>query len=328
MRATTSAALALLLVSSLPAGADDPLPPPRAIGPSAMGADGGAAPAPPPSGARVVEGEAMATVSPDYRLAPGDEVEVEVSLPAEAEAANPLKEAKRFLVTPGGALPVSRLRAVRLDGKTVGDVERDVAARLKEAGVAAQAEVFVRVVAHAPRYVYLVGAAYARIPVSAFGPTNVLHVFAQAGEAMRQVDQARVRVLSADGKTRTVDVRSVLAAGGQTPEAMLEPGDTVILAEKPPEAKPVEPTVFILGAVRNPGAYRQLDPQTRAAVTLLQVIAYAGGNTEYAKLNAVAIRHTGVAGPGARVVVSALAILNGQQEDMPLQAGDVVFMGD
>jgi protein involved in polysaccharide export with SLBB domain len=281
-------------------------------------------PARPGSSARVVGGSpAVSAVAADYRFVPGDEISIEIVLPPEAEAANPLKEAKRIVVTPGGVVPVPRLRSVRLEGRTSPQVETDVQAILRTAGVAAQADVFVRVVDYAPRYVYLVGAAFARISVTPFGQTNLLHVFAQAGEAMKEVDANVVRVAKTDGRVRVVDVRALLAAGGASPEALLEAGDTVILSERAVKPEPITPVVYILGYVRMPGAYKQIDPQTRAPTTLVQLLALAGGIAEFGNLKAVTIRrHT------ERIPVSALHILKGQNPDVPLQPGDIVYVDD
>jgi protein involved in polysaccharide export with SLBB domain len=277
----------------------------------------------PGSSARVVGSGAVSAVAADYRFVPGDEISIEIVLPPEAEAANPLKEAKRIIVTPGGVVPVPRLRSVRLEGRTSPQVEVDVQAILKSAGVAAQADVFVRVVEYSPRYVYLVGAAFARIPVTPFGQTSLLHVFAQAGEAMKDVDANTVRVVKTDGRTRAVDVRAILAAGGSSPEALLDAGDTVILSEKPVKAEPYTPVVYILGFVRSPGAYKQLDPQTRTPLKLAQLIALAGGVAEFGNLKTVTIRRG-----TERIGVSVLHILKAGNPDVPLEAGDLVYVDD
>jgi protein involved in polysaccharide export with SLBB domain len=272
----------------------------------------------------VVGATPVSAVAADYRFVAGDEISIEVVVPPEAEAANPVKEAKRIIVTPGGVVPVPRLRSVRLEGRTSREVEADVQGSLRAAGVAAQADVFVRVVEYAPRYVYLVGAAFARIPVTPFGPTSLLHVFAQAGDTMKEVDANAVRVVKSDGRTRTVDVRGILAAGGSSPDALLDPGDTVILSEKPVVPEPVIPVVYVLGHVKMPGAYRQTDAKTHAPTTLVQLLALAGGASQYGKLEKTLVRRAGV----APQPVNAFRILRGDIPDVPLQGGDIVYVDD
>jgi protein involved in polysaccharide export with SLBB domain len=87
--------------------------------------------------------------------------------------------------------------------------------------------------------------------------------------------------------------------------------------------EPHTPVVYILGYVRMPGAYKQVDPQTRAPTTLVQLLALAGGVAEFGNLKAVTIRRQ-----ADRIPVSALHILKGQNPDVPLQAGDIVYVDD
>src|SRR5438105_836090 len=216
-------ALALaLLLSPRAATADDPLPPVRTV--PGGGSTARVAPGPAPRSA--------VAVSPDYRLSAGDEIEVEVAVPAAAEADNPVREPKKILVGPGGTLDLPKVHGVPLDGRTVGEVQRAITAKLAEAKVATSAEVFVRVVSYAPRYVYIAGAVWDKIEVSPFEPARLLYVLAQAGKALEAADTTRVRVLSPGGTQRMVEVTGLLSAGGTSPEGALLPGDIVWLAPR------------------------------------------------------------------------------------------------
>jgi polysaccharide export outer membrane protein len=282
------------------------------------------------SGARLAGGEparpSSVAVSSDYRLSPGDEVEIEVSLPAAAESENPLKEPKRVVVAPAGTLSLPKVRGVRLDGRSVAEVEGEIRGRLQSAGFGTGAEVFVRVTSYAPRFVYLVGAAYDKVSVSPFSRTLVLHVLAEAGKQMENVDGSRVRVLSAGGATRSIDVASLLSAGTMPPEAYLDPGDIVVLAPRPPRAIEKVDRVFVGGAVKSPGAYPLwLDQGKREPITLLKALAAAGWVTQYGRTNRVWLRRFSERDPSARQV-NVERIIVGQDPDILLQADDFVYV--
>jgi protein involved in polysaccharide export with SLBB domain len=312
----------VVVTTSDTAGADDPLPAPR------TGAGAGTPPRP-VSGARLAGEPGPSTsvaVSSDYRLASGDEVEIEISLPAAAEAENPLKEPKRVIVAPGGTLSLPKIRGVRLDARSVAEVEADVRGRLQTAGLGAGAEVFVRVTSYAPRFVYLVGAAYDKVQVSPFQRTLVLHVLAEVGKQMENVDGSRVRVLSAGGQVHSIDVSALLAAGSTTPESFLDPGDIVILAPRPPKTAPQIERVYVAGAVKQPGPYAfWLDDAKRQPITLLKALAAAGWATQYGRLNRVFVRRFSERDPSARQV-NVERIIAGDEPDLVLQPDDFIYV--
>jgi protein involved in polysaccharide export with SLBB domain len=319
-RRVALAAVVSWALAAGPARAEDPLPPPRPVrgGPSAPSPDRTG------SSARLVPGTATPA---DYRLTAGDEVEVEVSVPPEATAANPIPEPKRLVVAPGGALNLPKLKGVSLEGRAISQVEAEIEARLRTAGVSDRPEVFVRVTSFAARYVYLVGAVFLRLEVSPFRPTGILQLFAQAGDVMRDVDATRATVMTAGGEARNVDITALLRRSVPPPEAFLAAGDTVLLYEKPEKVEPEIPKVYILGAVRQPFAYRANDPISRQPVTLLQLLAFAGGTSEYADLDKVILRRS-VGGRTNSTPINATAIIRNRAEDVVLQPGDIVFVED
>ena len=318
-----------LFAAAAPAVADDGLPPPARPG---TGAPAGTAPSG-HSSARL-GGEAPTTgprstvaASGDYRLAAGDEIEIEVVLPAGAEADNPVKEPKRILVAPGGVLDLPRIRGVRLEGRSRKEVEQDVLGELaKSLGQGLRPEVFIRVVAYGRRYVYLVDAAFDRIEVSPFERARLLHVLAQAGKAIDEVDVNRIRILSTSGAMRTVDMKQVLTAGGSSPDAWLEAGDVLILAPRPPRVQPAEDRIYVAGNVKSPGAFRYLsDPVTKKPLTLLKALTAAGWVTEFANMKRVVIRRFTENDPSMRTV-DVVAILRGDKADEMLQPDDVIYV--
>lgn len=311
--AALGACLSLCAVRPV-AAADAPLPPPGRPG---LPRDGAAAPAPAP-------GLAMPT---DYRLAAGDEVEIEVVLPKAVEEAttNPFRQGRRFIVAPGGRISVPMVKDVLLHGRSLAEVQRDVEQRLRDARLVDDPEVFVRVTAYAPRHVYLVGAVFQKIEVSPFGRPNMLTVFAETGEAMKDVDVQSVTVVSAvRGQRRTVNFRSVLATAGATEDALLDAGDILVL-ERAVKVEPAVPVVYVVGEVARPNVYTLQEPGgSNRPVTVLQLFTRAGGGTQYADVKRVVIRRA----DGTVQTVNLKNIQLGQQADVPLRADDMVIVPD
>ena len=267
-------------------------------------------------------------VSPDYRLSAGDEIEVEVAVPAAAEADNPVREPKKILVEPGGTLDLPKVHGVPLDGRTVGEVQRAIAGKLADAKVATSAEVFVRVVSYAPRYVYIAGAVWDKIEVSPFEPARLLYVLAQAGKALEAADTTRVRVLSPGGTQRMVEVTGLLSAGGTSPEGALLPGDIVWLAPRQPKAEPTVDRVWVAGAVKSPGSYRYMTgPNNTLPLTLIKALTAAGWTTEYGKIERVTVRRFTQADSSVRTT-NVKRIIEGLDADLILQPDDLVWVPD
>jgi protein involved in polysaccharide export with SLBB domain len=223
-----------------------------------------------------------------------------------------------------------KVRGLRLDGRTVSEVEREIAAKLSEAGITGRADVYVSVIRYAPRYVFLVGAVFERIEVSPSGRANLLQILAQAGERMKDVDLRRVTVIPGAGATpRLLDLGAYLARGGASaPELAVDAGDYVSLVRQPPEREAERPRVFVLGGVQKPGAYLYQTESGRP-VSLLQLVAYAGGASQYGDLGDVTIRRFDPAHPqGQTYRVDVENILEKNQADVALLANDIVYVGE
>lgn len=318
-------ALGLILVGAGARGAsaaDAPLPPPAR--PGAAGTS--PTPRPIPQDPTAQPKAPGLVLSADYRLAQGDEVEIEVVLPKAVEevTTNPFKEGRRFIVAPGGRLSVPQVKDVELMGRSLAEVQRDIVERLRAAGVAENPDVFVRVTAYAPRYVRLVGAVYRKIEVTPFGRPNLLTVFAEAGEAMKDVDVGAVTVVTEGRPARRVNFRSILAAGGATPDALLDAGDILIL-ERAVKVEPAVPVVYIGGEVAKPNVYMLQEPGgSNRPITVLQLFLRAGGATQYADIKDVTLRRV----DGSVQRVNLKAIMAGAAPDVSLIADDMVIVND
>lgn len=80
--------------------------------------------------------------------------------------------------------------------------------------------------------------------------------------------------------------------------------------------------VTVLGQVQKPGSF----PMT-PGLTLLQAISLSGGFTSIAKTAAVNLTRKSKSG-SKTVVISVDSITDGRSSDIPLQAGDVIFVAE
>ncbi len=355
-----SRALAVWILTALSFGAtasaDDPLPPPVGPRPVVPGpVPGPSVPAGQPPGARPVlpipapaptAGGAGAVPAPrpapppvpvpasvsDYRVAPSDEVTIEVVLPSnvETETGNLFKSPTRIVVANDGTVDLPKCPGVRLDGRTRVEIRSQVQAGLKAAGISSQAEVLVIVSKYGPRFIYVVGAVNKTVEVSPFARTTILQVFAHCGDAMKDADMRAVRI-SSRGGMRSLDVRGVLLSGGVTSEAYVDPGDVVMVDAKPEKPVPVIPSVYIGGFVREPGAYQLYEPgRPGQPITLLKAIFNARGFADFAYQDEVVLRRV-VDGQMTQQVINLERVLKGKRgptltDDPVLQQGDIVYV--
>ncbi|MBL8842572.1 MAG: SLBB domain-containing protein [Planctomycetes bacterium] len=253
----------------------------------------------------------------DDPLAVGDEVRIVVVGQADLSTQLP--------VPPRGSIELPVIGSLALAGRTAGDVARELRERLEAARFMVSPEVAVSVVRFAARRVFVVEGvarpeAY-ELPVGA--GLHLTQVIALAGGLSAGADPSHVTILRRprDGAAQriAVDLRAILDSDRVDLDPILEQDDTVIVRD----LKQGEQSVFVTGKVRTPSSYR-FSP--REGITFLQAIVLAGGLDKYANpARAALLRRT--ADGRITIPVDLERILAGDLErDLPLQAGDVVFV--
>ena len=81
------------------------------------------------------------------------------------------------------------------------------------------------------------------------------------------------------------------------------------------------PFVFAFGAVNQPGRYQMVAP-----VTVVQLVAAAGGVTPLGHRGGVTLTRTTFQGKKIRVRIALDEVIEGKQPDVPLYPGDLVFV--
>lgn len=145
--------------------------------------------------------------------------------------------------------------------------------------------------------------------------TTVTTIDAAGGVRLPLVDNLTIAGLS------TAQAQSVIERAYHDGQFLLKPHATVQV-----EAR-VEREVMISGQVRAPGSYA-LPPDR--SLSVIDLIAKAGGLTELARANAVTVTHTTAGGEKQTTVVEAARLIRGEGDakdpGLLLAAGDIVYV--
>jgi polysaccharide export outer membrane protein len=249
-----------------------------------------------------------------YRLGPGDLVALDVFGVPELT--------RSVRVGVDGALTLPLAGRVAVDGATAEEAAARVAAALQRAQAVGAPRVVATVLEVGAPGVALAGAITTpgRYPVN--GPTTLMRLLTQAGgitDAASTPARAIVLRRGASGEERRliVDLEALRRGGAAVEDPELAAGDVVLV----PAAEMI--SVFVSGAVRHSGAVagergRRLD--------VLQALAAAGGPTERAALDKVAVFRPLPQGGRTVIRVDVEAAQRGRQPPLPLLSGDTLFV--
>ncbi|MBD3292314.1 MAG: hypothetical protein GF393_05280, partial [Armatimonadia bacterium] len=166
----------------------------------------------------------------------------------------------------------------------------------------------------ASQAVFVIGAVATPGPQPAREAARASRAVVMAGGAAPNADLGRAYILR-DGVKQQLDLRPLLEADAVSPDVQpadgdVEPGDVVVIPEREP--------VFVIGAVRNPGALSPVDADTASRAVVL-----AGGLTEDAdKTDAYVLRE------GEQVALDLIALFDeaDSSADVPLRPRDAVVV--
>lgn len=244
----------------------------------------------------------------EYRLGPGDSVEVTVL--GESDLT------RTVAVRPDGMINLPLIGDVLASGLTPTQLADRIAAGLKAYLKNPQVSVSVREFRVERAFVYLVGQVARPGSVEIQKGWTVMEVMAVAGgvtprAALRQASIIR----RGTGQTIALDLDRLLLKGDRSANAAVEPGDIIMVPT-------LQNRVLVLGSVRGPGAY-DLDDDAR----LLDALARAGGAADRAATNNIGVIRNG---PNDRPVVTTVdmeKIVKGDgSQNLLLQNGDIVFV--
>jgi polysaccharide biosynthesis/export protein len=276
------------------------------------------------------------TILGDYRLGPGDQLEIDVFGEKDLSA--------RGVVTPDGTVTLPMIGLVRASDRTAGELAVDLRNRWLQ--YVKNPLVTVTVSQFRPLLISIAG------EVRRPGPVQIKNVpsdlkqnitidnansslptlsaaLKEAGGVTREADISRV-VIKRRGQEMTINLWQGLTSANAPQDQMLQDGDAIfvqkITADSPQidsrliaksTFAPTSVKVRVVGEVKKPGEF-EVPPNS----TVSSALAIAGGTTDKAKLNKVALVRLDSQGKVDKQFLNLEDLIDSQQ----IQDGDVVVV--
>lgn len=223
-------------------------------------------------------------------------------------------------VSEDGTLRLPLLREpIRAQGLYPPELEQAITNALKDEGILVRPIVSVSISEYRSRPIRVVGAVRHPTTFQATGNVRLLDAITNAdGLSDAAGSEILVTSPSPDGGqelTRRIPVKELIEHGDETVNIPLLGGEEV----RVPEGG----RVYVMGNVVKPGPIPVHDP---SEMTVLRVIAQAGGLLPFSGKEAYILRHTD--SPKNEVPIPLAKIMERKDPDVPLIANDVLFVPD
>ncbi len=242
--------------------------------------------------------------SQSYRVGPGDVLSITVWEVEDWQG--------DYRVDAVGNLQLPLLGEVAVKDLTLIEVRDLIRQGLKEGGFVQNPQVFVDIKEVVYKPIRVIGAVKNPGKIVTFSQDlYLLDALAEVGGLLSSADDTVV-VMRQGQNPFKASYRELIMEGKKNIPIL--PGDTVMV----PTAQPIE--ISVLGEVNRQG---QIIFSGGMEVTILRVLAAAGGFTDYARENRVTVRRRGQ----DDIEVDVRSIRKGDTDDIPLKHDDVVIVG-
>jgi len=260
---------------------------------------------------RIKAMSALGKTDPEYRLGPGDLIEIGVF------GVDNFRQSLR--INASGIIKLPLLDPVKAAGLTPMELEQRLTELLKDDVIKdPQVSVFVR--EYRSQIVYVLGAVRSPGQYQITLQLKIVDVLAMAGGVQSNaVDEAVIQRPSADGGEDVIKVnlRELLEKGDLTQNVVVRGGDVVHIQERLPQ------TVYVVGEVLRGGAFA-LPPKQDIRVS--QLFALAGGPMKSAKISGSILVRYDELGEREEIPVNFGEIMKGKKEDLVVRANDIIFV--
>ncbi len=203
-------------------------------------------------------------------------------------------------------------------------LETAIAAALKAQDILVDPFVTVSVVEYESRPISVAGAVRSPVTFQAASPTSLLEAITRAGGLSPEAGSDILVSYTQPGPdakpvvlTRRIPVKSLIDAADPEVNVKLNGGEEI----RVPEAG----KIFVVGNVRRPGAFPVPDD---SETTILKAIALAEGLERFARKEAYILRRDDRTGARNEIPVPLQQIMKRKSPDLPLLAGDVLYIPD
>jgi len=271
-----------------------------------------------PPGVRAQENGGNVSVDADYRVGPGDVLEVEVYDDPDLSGL--------VTVQHGGEISFPLLGDLGVNGLTVREV-RETLTRLLAKDYLVDPQIAVRVKEHRSQWITLVGEVMRPGKYYLQGSKTLLELLTEAGGFTGQAS-GEVVITRSDA--------SEIPAGGDN--GGNEPVRISVSPDQPPAQQKAALSLqlgngdivtatstqffYVSGEVKNPGSY----PIT-PGLTILKAVSVAGGLTKFGSKGKVEILRKLSQSDTERIKVDLGDIEGGKKPDVPLEAEDIIKVG-
>lgn len=271
-----------------------------------------------PGWARAQDNGHNVAVETDYRVGPGDVLEIEVFDDPDLSGLVTIQH--------GGEISFPLLGDIDVDGLTTKEV-KETLTRLLAKDYLVDPQVTVKVKEHRSQWITLVGEVQRPGKYFLQGSKTLLEVLTEAGGFTTQasgeviVSRPEAPETPVDGQSGGAEPLRIFLSADQPPAQQkaalahqLQNGDIVTATSTQ--------FFYVSGEVKNPGSY----PIT-PGLTVLKAVSVAGGLTKFGSKGKVEILRKAGQGDTKRLKVDLGDIEGGKKPDVPLEAEDIIKVG-
>ena len=214
-----------------------------------------------------------------------------------------------------GNIHIAFLKPIHVAGDTVAQAKEVIEKAFVDQGILKHPQVNIDVQQFATTTATVMGEVQTPGKVELLKPHSLLDVIGMTGGETAMAGNV-IELKRADGDPPSKSYH--YSRGGDAAEirdVMVHPGDTVIVKRAG--------IVYVLGAVNRPGGYTM---QEQGELNVAQAISLAKGLTLQAKVGGLRVVQKQADGKMVEIPVSYKKIMDGKQQPMNLEAGDIVYV--
>jgi polysaccharide export outer membrane protein len=267
------------------------------------------------------------TATNEYRLGPGDEVQIRV---LNIEELNPDSSDAFYRVDESGALTAPVVGTIQAGGMSLAELSAEINNRCKKYLRDPQVSVQIKTFKSQPVSVF--GCVKTPGVFQLEGGKSIIEVLSLAGgladnagatvRITRRTEQGQIPLASAemqgDGaySVATLQISELMGGGSRAGGLMVRPYDVITV--------PNSPTVYVLGCLKKPGGFLLKD---HTSMSILQAIAAAEGLDQgAAPARARLLRPRPGTDTKVELPVNVKLIFKGKMPDVALQPDDVLYI--
>ena len=221
-------------------------------------------------------------------------------------------------ISEDGTITLPLLGEIKVEGLTRFELEKRLAQRLEEKYLKnAQVTVFIK--EYQSKIVSIMGQVEKPGGYELIGKQTLLQILSRAGGLSASASD-RIIVIreykSGKSKSLVIDLEELMVKGNPRMNIPLQAGDIINV----PGEQFLD--IYVFGQVKNPG---HLKVKKNGSITLLKIIAQAGGFSERARKSAVTITRR-VNENDVKTRVNVKKILSGKKPDFILKNNDIVYV--